>query len=126
MIEPTFRPIADKGHFPILAAGGDLPCAHLVGCIDLVFYAPDDLVSTYPVIAQEGVQWHLYGDTRWPSPAAWVEFDTGKIGYAAVGLRDRERGGDAQAAGHRRDWGAVHFGAAVAGGDPDGFGKQST
>lgn len=81
MIEPAFSPISDKSRFPLLAMLGEFPCAHLVGCMDLTFYAPKKLADTYPVIAQEGVDWHLYGDTRWPSPAAWIEFDTGFIGY---------------------------------------------
>ncbi|HEY9072528.1 MAG TPA: hypothetical protein VIN67_00225 [Desulfobaccales bacterium] len=85
MTEPTFRPISDKAHFPNLTACQELPCAELVGCMDLVFYAPEDIAATYPVIAQEGRQWHEYGDARWPSPAAWVEFDTSKIGYPGGG-----------------------------------------
>jgi hypothetical protein len=82
MIEHTFRPIADKVRFPILTAGSDLPCAHLITCLDLVFYAPDDLPAMYRAISAEGSLWHLYGDTRWPSPAAWVEFDTSRTGFS--------------------------------------------
>ncbi|HOC54738.1 MAG TPA: hypothetical protein PKI20_03855 [Verrucomicrobiota bacterium] len=85
MIEPVFAPIADKAHFPLLTSGDELPCGHLVGCMDLVFFAPADLVATYPFIAQEGRQWHQYGDARWPARAAWVEFDTSKIGYPGGG-----------------------------------------
>jgi len=53
--------------------------------MDLVFYAPEDLAATFAVVAEDGVLWHLYGDARWPSPAAWVEFDIGKIGYPGGG-----------------------------------------
>lgn len=81
MTEPVFAPIVDRTHFPLLTSGDELPCAHLVGCMDLVFFAPAELAATYPLVAQEGRQWHLYGDTRWPARAAWIEFDTSKIGY---------------------------------------------
>jgi hypothetical protein len=79
--EPLFRPIVDKAHFPVLTAGRELPCSQLVGCRDLMFYAPENRVAMVPIISKEGTDWHLYGDTCWPSPNAWVEFDTAPIGF---------------------------------------------
>src|SRR6266850_8463703 len=77
MNEVPFRPISDKALFPILAAGHDLPCAHLMGCDCLSFLAPANPAAARSATSQEGVQWHLYGDARWRESAVWVEF----VGY---------------------------------------------
>lgn len=77
MNDSPFRPIYDKARFPILAAGFELPCAHLMGCDELLFLAPADLSAARVVTRVEGVEWHLYGDTRWQAPTVWVEF----VGY---------------------------------------------
>jgi len=80
--EPPFRPLADRTHFPLLSGGDDLPCGNLMGCEHLVFMAPVDLSATRLTIGKEGVEWHLYGDTRWPSPAVWIEFCTSPGGFS--------------------------------------------
>ena len=77
MNEQPFRPISDTAHFPLLSAGTELPCADLMGCDGLVFFSPADLSGSRSVISKGGVEWHLYGDTRWPAPAVYAEF----VGY---------------------------------------------
>jgi len=74
MDEHPFRPIFDKVHFPLLSSGTELPCADLMGCDGLVFFAPADLSGARSVIGRDGVEWHLYGDTRWAAPAVYAEF----------------------------------------------------
>jgi hypothetical protein len=74
MDEQPFRPIADKVHFPVLSVCNELPCSELMGCEGLVFFAPTDLSRARSVVSKEEVEWHLYGDTRWPAPAVYVEF----------------------------------------------------
>src|SRR5690349_3680667 len=74
MNESAFRPIYDKAQFPILAAGHELPGANLMGCDALVFLAATDSATARSVTTKEGLQWHLYGDTRWQAPRVWVEF----------------------------------------------------
>ena len=56
MIEPTFRPIVDKAHFPIIIVCSDLPCANLVACLDLVFYAPACLGQNFHPPKQYRIQ----------------------------------------------------------------------
>src|SRR6266568_356712 len=74
MSENPFRPICDKAHFPILSACSEQLIVALMGCDELTFIAPEDIAASYSVMRKEGVEWHLYGDTRWPSRSAWVEF----------------------------------------------------
>lgn len=68
-----FPPIGDRKHFPLLASGCDEPCAILMGCDRLVFLAPDDIALSSSLERALGRDWHMYGDTRWPSPSAWIE-----------------------------------------------------
>ena len=83
MNESPFRPISDKALFPLLSAGGELPCVHLMGCEGLVFFAPAEASTARSVVGKEGVEWHLYGDTKWPAPAVWVEF-VGRFGPCGI------------------------------------------
>ncbi len=39
-----------------------------------VFFAPADSSGANFTTRMPGTDWHLYGDTRWPSLVAWVEF----------------------------------------------------
>lgn len=43
-------------------------------CDDLCFFAPADSSGANLATRMPGTDWHLYGDTRWPSLVAWVEF----------------------------------------------------
>lgn len=78
---PQFPPISDRVHFPLLTAGFELPCAHLIGCESLTFFAPEDSAAVAAEMLKSGVEWHLYGDTRWPSLSSWVEIDTSPAGF---------------------------------------------
>jgi len=69
-----FLPISDALNFPVLTAGFDLPCGDLMGCESLAFYSFGK--SATAITLQEGRDWHLYGDTRWPSLSSWVEIET--------------------------------------------------
>jgi hypothetical protein len=69
-----FPAISDKKRFPLLASLSDPPLALLMGCDDLVFFAPEQAPAANLATRLPGVEWHLYGDTRWPSSASWVEF----------------------------------------------------
>jgi hypothetical protein len=80
-IESPFRPIGDSTYFPLLSGNNELPCAHLMGCEGLVCMAPVVLPAVPPVIGRNGVEWHLYGDTRWPASSVWIEFCTSPGGY---------------------------------------------
>ena len=87
MSEYQFPPIRDRDHFPLLTAGGEMPCAHLMGCERLVFFAVEDLAAIPSVILKEGIEWHFYGDTRWPALSSWLEINTspgGFSGYSGV------------------------------------------
>lgn len=53
-----------------------------MGCQQLTFFAPDDIAMVPPMILKSGVDWHLYGDTRWPSLSSWVEFNTSPGGFS--------------------------------------------
>ena len=72
---PTQFPIlTDKKRFPLLCSFSE-PCNHaLMTCDDLEFLAPEDAPAANFATRMPGSEWHLYGDTRWPSSAAWVEF----------------------------------------------------
>lgn len=52
-----------------------------MGCERLTFFAPEDSAAVAPVILQQGLEWHLYGDTRWPSLSSWLEIDTSPAGF---------------------------------------------
>ena len=69
-----FPPLADKKRFPLLCSSSDELNHALMVCDDLVFYAPETSSTSNLATRMPGAEWHLYGDTRWPSPAAWVEF----------------------------------------------------
>jgi hypothetical protein len=87
MNKHQFPPIQDKAHFPLLSASDELPCGHLMACERLVFFAAEDPAATASVILKEGVEWHLYGDTRWPALSSWLEINTSPgsfPGYSGV------------------------------------------
>ncbi len=75
-----FPPLTDKAQFPLLAAGGDLPCTHLLNCEELTFFAVKDPTSVPSVVRQPGRQWYQYGDARWPSLSSYIEVDTRAAG----------------------------------------------
>ena len=69
-----FPPLVDKKRFPLLSSLSE-PCNHaLMTCDDLQFFAPEDASAANFATRKPGCDWHLYGDTRWASSAAWVEF----------------------------------------------------
>lgn len=72
---PSQFPILDdKKRFPILCSMSEA-CNHaLMTCDDLAFFAPEQVSTASLETKMPGTEWHLYGDTRWPSSAAWVEF----------------------------------------------------
>jgi len=74
MTATAIQSITDPKRFPLLSACSEQTCAVLMACDSLVFMAPDDRMSARNIMAQEGTEWHLYGDTRWPSPSVWVDF----------------------------------------------------
>ena len=69
-----FPPLLDKKRFPILCSLSDHSNHALMVCDDLMFFATEDATVANFATRMTGVEWHLYGDTRWPSPACWVEF----------------------------------------------------
>ena len=84
---PQFAAIYDRIRFPLLAAGGDSPVGHLMGCRELTFFAPENAGEVASVILKEPLQWHQYGDARWPSPSSWIEIETSPGGYqGATGI----------------------------------------
>jgi len=80
-IEPPFQPIADSAYFPLLTRNDDLPCRNLLACQNIRFMAAENLSAVRSLIGQPGTEWQLYGDTRWPAPAVWIEFCTSPGGY---------------------------------------------
>ena len=46
-----------------------------MACSRLVFYATADIFRACTEIRKEGTEWHLYGDTRWPAPNIYIEFN---------------------------------------------------
>ncbi|MEP6672519.1 MAG: hypothetical protein ABJF10_25370 [Chthoniobacter sp.] len=69
-----FPPLSDKKRFPLLCSLSDILDHALMVCDDLVLYSPQESAAANLATRMPGDEWHLYGDTRWPSPAAWVEF----------------------------------------------------
>lgn len=43
-------------------------------CENLLFLAPQESATANLATRLPGSEWHLYGDTRWPSDASWIEF----------------------------------------------------
>jgi hypothetical protein len=84
--EFQFPPIVDKVRFPLLAGGTEFPCRDLTGCPGLTFFSPEKSAEVTPIILKPGTEWHLYGDTRWPSLSSWVEFNMSPMfpGWAGV------------------------------------------
>lgn len=85
--QQQFPVISDKVFFPVLTAGFVLPCEHLMRCHNLTFFAAKDSTAAASAILNRGMDWHLYGDTRWPSVSSWVEINTspaGISGYSGV------------------------------------------
>ena len=77
MNEHVFRPFcpfSDREHFPLVSACGEQPCAMLMACDALVFMAAEDVMAARMAGGKAGTEWHLYGDTRWPSRSTWIEF----------------------------------------------------
>jgi hypothetical protein len=76
----------DKVRFPLLAGGTEFPCRDLMGCQGLTFFSPEKPAEVTPIILKQGTEWHLYGDTRWPSLSSWVEFNMSPMfpGWAGV------------------------------------------
>ena len=71
---PTQFPVLADKRFPLLSSFSEA-CYHaLMTCDDLQFFAPEDASAANFATRKPGFDWHLYGDTRWPSSAAWVEF----------------------------------------------------
>ena len=69
-----FPILSDKNRFPLLCSFSDA-CNHaLMMCDGLEFFAPENSSAANFATRLPGVDWHLYGDTRWPASAAWVEF----------------------------------------------------
>lgn len=71
-----FPPIFDRERFPVLTAGEELPTAHLVGCKELAFFAPEHSSEVSATVLAPALKWHQYGDARWPSLSSWIEIDT--------------------------------------------------
>jgi hypothetical protein len=69
-----FPPLLDKKRFPILASLSKEPGIALMCCDELTFFASSDTAVANYATRMPGVEWHLYGDTRWPSRSTWVEF----------------------------------------------------
>lgn len=57
----------------------------LMGCDDLMFYAPQDTGTANYITRMPGTEWHLYGDTRWPSQSTWIEFSLTNCGCPRFG-----------------------------------------
>jgi hypothetical protein len=81
MSKPLFIPTTDTVHFPLLTAGQEESYMPLMAADHLEFFAPRKLESCFSLFRKEGVNWHLYGDTRWPAEAAWVEFPLKTHGF---------------------------------------------
>lgn len=71
--EHVFQPLTDSKRFPLLASGYNEPCATLMACDTLVFFAPENHTLPSTLERKPGRDWHMYGDVRWSSPSAWVE-----------------------------------------------------
>ena len=69
-----FPPLLDKKRFPLLCSLSDELNHALMVCDALVLFAPEESGTANAATRMPGVDWHMYGDTRWPTPAAWVEF----------------------------------------------------
>jgi hypothetical protein len=69
-----FPTLADKKRFPLLCSFADASNHALMTCDDLCFFAPEDASAANLATRKPELYWNLYGDTRWPSSAAWVEF----------------------------------------------------
>lgn len=69
-----FPILADKKRFPLLCSFSEVGNHALMTCDDLCFFAPEDASAANFATRKPGVDWHLYGDTRWPSSGDWVEF----------------------------------------------------
>ena len=69
-----FPILADKKRFPLLCSFADASNHALMTCDDLCFFAPEETSAANLATRNPEAHWHLYGDTRWPSSAAWVEF----------------------------------------------------
>lgn len=80
-----FPLIYDTKRFPILASRSEVPLRELMGCDDLMFFAPLDVAAANHATRLPGLQWHLYGDTRWPSHTTWVEFPLKNYGASGHG-----------------------------------------
>lgn len=81
-----FPPISDAAHFPLIASGSEQLCGMLMACDNLHFLAPLDVGQLSSARLSVGRDWHLYGDTRWPAPAAWVEGRLSHEGDADFGV----------------------------------------
>lgn len=77
-----FPPLHDRVRFPLLTTGAEEFYTPVVGCGDVTFYAPASPEGIPSLLLQPGLLWHRYGDARWPSDSAWVEFDTTPGGFA--------------------------------------------
>jgi hypothetical protein len=73
-MDNQFPPLTDKKRFPLLCSLSDQLNHALMVCDGLVFFAPQDSSAANSATRMPGGDWHLYGDTRWPSFAAWIEF----------------------------------------------------
>jgi len=69
-----FPPLLDKKRFPLLCSLSDELNHALMVCDDLALFATEESARANVATRMPGVDWHLYGDARWPAPAAWVEF----------------------------------------------------
>jgi len=63
----------------------DEPCGQLMGCDNLVLFGLTDVARSNYITRKPGVEWHLYGDVRWPAESAWIEFPLANLGLAESG-----------------------------------------
>jgi hypothetical protein len=64
----------DKKRFPLLCSLSDQLNHALMVCDKLLFVAPQESPAANLATRLPGVEWHLYGDTRWPCDSSWIEF----------------------------------------------------
>jgi hypothetical protein len=74
MNEEALLPIYNSTYFPVLSSGNEEPTKTLLGCEGLTFFALGNRSLAFSLMTSRGREWHLYGDVRWPSPSAWIEF----------------------------------------------------
>ena len=84
-MNPPFPPFLDKRRFPLLASMSDEPCGQLMGCDNLVLFGLTDAAKSNFITRRPGVEWHLYGDVRWPAQSSWIEFPLANLDLTESG-----------------------------------------